>query len=546
MNRLFKLSSFFVFFVFAIVFFLFFDASKISTNIFDLFPNVEQRELLDIHSSLENSNKLLIYTKQDIKNLESIYGVDNILKLKDNIYVININKNIDLNIFYSDFKSKIESYSDIKYFSQDILNIENSSAIFNDVNFIMLTSISFLILLYLFILRIPFLSLNSIFTIISANLLAMLTITLIFDNVNIMALNFGIAIGNLAIDYMLHHHFFGIYTKNKFTFNTSVFYGFITTFIGFFICLFVPFPLLSQLSLYALICLFVSYISFGILYQFIGFKQPIFYNKLASFRINLLDSKIIFFISIVALVFGLINLKFDYNLERLDYENIARLNDKDFFEKNLDKYPTILIKADSIESLDSKVEEIIGLVKLRSDIRNLKIVEHDSKFYTKLDITNDSIDNIKDFSYIDTRTIKQLGNEITNGIYKPMAIIIFSLILLMIAIIFFITRSLISLCFIITPLSVVSLYFLTTQVNIMHLFSILIIIISSIDYGIYVNKEGENIKTIHSIIFSVLTTIAGFGFLSFSNILALKSFGIVVALGVSTILILLIFQKRYN
>lgn len=78
----------------------------------------------------------------------------------------------------------------------------------------------------------------------------------------------------------------------------------------------------------------------------------------------------------------------------------------------------------------------------------------------------------------------------------------------------------------------------------MHLFSLLIVVVSSIDYGIYVKKEGENIKTLHAIIFSALTTIAGFGFLAFSKILALKSFGITIIIGLGVILMLLLFQRR--
>ena len=114
----------------------------------------------------------------------------------------------------------------------------------------------------------------------------------------------------------------------------------------------------------------------------------------------------------------------------------------------------------------------------------------------------------------------------------------------MIAIVLLITRSLTSLVYIIAPLAAIFVYFLGIKVNIMHLFSLLIVVVSSIDYGIYVKNEGENIKTLHAIIFSALTTIAGFGFLSFSKILALQSFGITIIIGLGVILLLLLFQRR--
>lgn len=542
-RNLIKFTNFIVLGFSLLIFYFAFDSSKLSTNILDLFPKVEQRELIDIYKDLSNSNQILIYTKDSIKPLENINNISSILPLNNNIYAINFDKNIKIEDFYDDFKKQIKEFKDLKYFSSEILSIENSNAIFNDVNLIMATSIIFLIVLYLFILRIPFLSLNTIITIVSANLLGISLITTLYDNVNIMSLNFGIAIGNLAIDYMLHHHFFRVYTHH-FKFNTSVFYGFMTTFIGFGICLFVPFPLLSQLSVYAMVCLLVSYLSFGFLYQAIGFKKPIFYKDLRKIRKPRISNKIILIISILILIIALPNLKLDYNLEKLDYENKPRLADKAFFLDNLEQNPTILIIGDSQNDILSKIAIIAQNAILKSDYRNLNIIERNNKFYTKLDVSSDSLEALKKFDYVDTRTIKELSDQITKGIYKPMIIILSIVIFIMIFVVFLVTKSLISFSYTIAPLSIISLFFLSSQVNIMHLFSLLIVVVSSVDYGIYVEKEGENIKTLHAIIFSALTTIVGFGFLSFSNILALKSFGLTISIGLIMILLLLLFQKR--
>lgn len=526
------------------IFFATFDGKKISTNTLDLFPKVEQRDLIDLHMDLESQNQLLISTKEDIKPLESIPNVNSIIKLKDSIYMINFDKSVSAEQFYDNFIKVAKNIKDLRYFSSDILRIENSNAIFSDVNFIMAASVFFLIIMYLFILRIPFLSLNTLLTIISANLLGIAVITTLYDNVNIMALNFGVAIGNLAIDYMLHHHFFKLYVR-KFQFNKSVFYGFITTFIGFGICLFVPFPLLSQLSVYAMVCLLVSYISFSFVYQGVGFKRPIFYRKLRKLRKPLINNNIILIISIIALIVSIGNMKLDYDLEKLDYHNKARLADRDFFLKELGDSKQILVFGDNQADLQAKVFQIVqilGVWNIKSDIRNLNTIEKNGKLYTKISVAN--VEPIKNLSFVDVRSVKELSDEITNGIYKPMLIILAIVIALMALTMLLITRSLVSFAYILLPLAAIFLYFLSTKVNIMHLFSLLIVVVSSIDYGIYVHSEGENVRTLHAIIFSALTTIVGFGFLAFSNIPALKSFGLTITIGVVMILILLLFQKR--
>lgn len=551
MNKVIKFSNFYILGLSLLFFYFYFNDSRLSTNILDLFPKVEQREILDIHSELEDSSRVLIYTKDSINTLKTLPYVNDIINLKDDIYVIDIDKSIKMEDFYDNFKKHIDlakkdgnKFNDLRYFSNEMLMIENKIAIFNDVNLIMVTSIIFLVVLYVFILRIPFLSLNTLITIISANLLGITILTMVYDNVNIMALNFGVAIGNLAIDYMLHHHFFRLY-MHHFKFNKSVFYGFITTFIGFFICLFIPFPLLSQLSLYAMVCLIVSYLSFGFLYQTIQFKKPIFYRNMRRLRKPKVNNRIILVISIIILAISIPNLKLDYNLEKLDYENKDRLSDRNFFIKELGEDSTILIYADTKIDLQNKINQIASITALKSDPQRTKIIQRDGKFYTKLNIDSNDLEKLKNLDFVDTRSIKELSDEITSGIYKPMIIVLSIVIIIMIAIVLIVTRSLISFSYMIAPLSIISLYFLTSQVNIMHLFSLLIIVVSSVDYGIYVEKEGENIKTLHAIIFSALTTIAGFGFLSFSHILALKSFGLTITIGLIVILALLLFQKRH-
>ncbi|SFV68508.1 FIG021862: membrane protein, exporter [hydrothermal vent metagenome] len=76
------------------------------------------------------------------------------------------------------------------------------------------------------------------------------------------------------------------------------------------------------------------------------------------------------------------------------------------------------------------------------------------------------------------------------------------------------------------------------ELNIMHLFSLIILIAIGIDYGIYMSKSNELRSTALSIKYSLLSTFAAFGVLLFSSITALYSIGLVISLGVSALFIL--------
>ena len=78
---------------------------------------------------------------------------------------------------------------------------------------------------------------------------------------------------------------------------------------------------------------------------------------------------------------------------------------------------------------------------------------------------------------------------------------------------------------------VVSFY----ELNIMHLFSLIILIAIGIDYGIYMSKTNKRANTVIAIKYSLLSTFAAFGVLLFSSITALYSIGLVISLGVGAI-----------
>jgi len=87
------------------------------------------------------------------------------------------------------------------------------------------------------------------------------------------------------------------------------------------------------------------------------------------------------------------------------------------------------------------------------------------------------------------------------------------------------------------------LYAWIVPLNILHVFMLFTILSIGIDYAIYLSKEND-ICTQKAIIYSLVSTFAGFGVLVFSQINALYSLGMVATIGIVSIFILLLFMKR--
>jgi len=79
----------------------------------------------------------------------------------------------------------------------------------------------------------------------------------------------------------------------------------------------------------------------------------------------------------------------------------------------------------------------------------------------------------------------------------------------------------------------------------MHLFSMVIIVVAGIDYGVYMSQANSS-KTKEAIFYSLFTTFSGFGILVLSNIGAIHSIGAVVTIGVLSILFLILFLNKFT
>ncbi|MCK4440511.1 MAG: hypothetical protein KAU90_00800, partial [Sulfurovaceae bacterium] len=211
--------------------------------------------------------------------------------------------------------------SDIVAFSTLFFTAQNSTYIQNSVNTILFLSFVLLIILFFITLRDYKVLIATMLTLGGSIFVALCISTFIFDELSIFALAFGSAISSISVDYLFHNYFHGQYLKKGV--NRSIFIAFITTALGFIFLGFVSFPLISQLSLFALVSLSFSYFQFTFIYPYFGFAPK-------SNRLNLkflsqikpfLPINLVFILSLITIIYSSFNIEFDYNLRNLDYDN---------------------------------------------------------------------------------------------------------------------------------------------------------------------------------------------------------------------------------
>lgn len=281
------------------------------------------------------------------------YGYLSVFSLKDTSNSLESYKKV-----YTRVHEELQDSDNVRVFSPTFYFVENSQKIKNDVSFLVVLSTIVLLLLYFFIIKNMALLFNTIATLITSTLLAFMLTSLFWGEISVFVLAFGNAIGTLAIDYMFHYYFHGYYEQKK-RFNTSVFYGFVTTFGGFFIFSWIDFPLIQQVCTFAMISLLLSYLQFVFLFPIIGFQKA---HPFTRWSVSLpLPYRAISLISLVAILFTIPFLKIDTDIKKLDYQNTALMGEEKFFTKNLKKegYSPILIEADSIDELIANSNTIV-------------------------------------------------------------------------------------------------------------------------------------------------------------------------------------------
>lgn len=273
------------------------------------------------------------------------FGYLSVFSIKDTSNTIESYETI-----YNLLHQELKGIENVRVFSPTFYFVENSQKIQDDVTFLIVLSTILLLVLYIFIIKNIYLLINTIATLASSALLSFLLIGMIWSEVSVFVLAFGNAIGTLAIDYMFHYYFYGHYESKK-KFNTSVFYGFLTTFGGFLIFAWVDFPLIQQVCVFAMISLILSYLQFVFLFPLIGFKKA---QPYTTFHFSVpLPYRIIAFLSLLTIALSIPFLRLDTNIKNLDYQNTALMQEEKFFKDAIKKEGSIplLIEANSIDQL---------------------------------------------------------------------------------------------------------------------------------------------------------------------------------------------------
>jgi hypothetical protein len=100
-----------------------------------------------------------------------------------------------------------------------------------------------------------------------------------------------------------------------------------------------------------------------------------------------------------------------------------------------------------------------------------------------------------------------------------------------------------STAYILLPLTFIATYGLFFGMNIMSVIATFAVIAIAVDYGIY-TANTPKISTKKAIIYSLITTFAGFGVLAFSSVEAIYSLGIVAVLAIGAVLLLLASEEK--
>ncbi|HIP20550.1 MAG TPA: hypothetical protein EYG70_05450 [Sulfurimonas sp.] len=504
---------------------------------------------------------------------------------------------------YAEVERILKNYPGTISFAPFFYSVENSAKIKGDVQYIVALSTIILLLIYLVMLRDVKLLSHTFTALVSSMLFATLVCTTLVENFGVLSLAFGTTLTAVSIDYFFHYYFHGFYQSKK-RFDSSVFYGFITTVVAFGIFALMPVAMIAQISLFALLSLSFAYILFTFVFVHLEIK-PYEKEVVKSKKSFTIASPYVTVLSLVLLMYGVLSLNFDTNVRNLDYQNtklqklqelfssasahklypvivqglskeklldtlhFLKKSQKESFsfanfiptskeclkrQKTLKEYDFFHLnvmlntEADRIGFKKSYFKDAYVSMKVPKcssfnwdafTTLSLKVIKKEEMYYTIAMVPNiDKAIKIDNIEPIDVGSIfaKVAKDMLDNIMLYSLLVLLAVFVLLFLSVK---ERFFYALNYILFPLaftlSVISTFY---ELNIMHLFSLIILIAIGIDYGIYMSKSKELQSTTLSIKYSLLSTFAAFGVLLFSSIAALYSIGLVISLGVSSLFIL--------
>gem|GEM_PF-4815337 len=495
----------------------------------------------------------------------------------------------------------------VKVFSPQFYYYENPQKITAQINAMMAVGTLVLLFLFLYLIKDVFLFINTYATLLASGFFALLALSVFIQSVSIFVVVFGVIICAVGIDYMFHNYYSGNFQSKKlnkevfFGFFTTAAVLLILSFNNYElirdIALFAFFSLSYSYVVFNFI--YPRFLSIKAPKStYIGLK-PYFcvaYKKFA-FIVSAIVV-VLFYIS----EFNTTIAQLDYDnkpLKTLD-KQIAQL-----FEKT--DQSAFLLETSSVETLLNKAQTLrqngvqTGLEYLLShkqylqkeqifqsqSLQNLHEALQKSaqqtgfkKEYFAKSYTYASLH--RPFVALDVQTLQKFGFDVIEKegkiyylfdapksksdtlakqgvqavnfdllfaqgfetIYRSLLLQALLAGAFIVIFLYFSSKNYFrSLSFILFPLAFIGAYGSVFGMNIMSVIATFAVVAIAVDYGIYTANTPE-ISTKKAIIYSLITTFAGFGVLSFSSVEAIYSLGIVAVLAIIAILLLLASEEK--
>jgi predicted exporter len=254
-------------------------------------------------------------------------------------------------------ESVISVYGDaVVAMAPHFFTAQNSAKIKGEVNLIVTATIVLLLLFYAVALK-NFTVLIMTSAVLAGSLFTGLSVvTALFEEVSVFTLAFGAGIVMMAVDYFFHYYFHGYYGRAYP--RRKVLFAFLTTATGFAVLSFAAFPLIEQLSVFAIVALAFAYFQFTYLFANFemqpkpqrlpmpkpsrGFVQPLYVTLTAS----------------TLLAVALFKLTFDGELRRLDYQNHELQQLHAYFKQEGEQRVPVMLYGDTLDAVIAKAEQV--------------------------------------------------------------------------------------------------------------------------------------------------------------------------------------------
>ncbi len=247
--------------------------------------------------------------------------------------------------------------ADVVAFAPHYFTAQNSANIKGEVNLIVTATLLLLLLFYALALRnfkvlvVTSLALGgSLFVGLSA-------VTAWFESVSVFTLAFGSGIVMMAVDYFFHYYFHGYYSEAS-SGRRKVLFAFLTTFTGFGILFFADFPLIEQLSLFAVAALAFAYFQFTFLLAPMRFEPKAERLRMPAPAAGLLRPRSVALLSFGVLAVAASQLEFDGDLKRLDYQNSELQELQRYVAGAVQKQVPVLIYGESLDEVVARSEAL--------------------------------------------------------------------------------------------------------------------------------------------------------------------------------------------